>query len=373
MNQETHEHALATLPSPLEMVMNPASIDHMLRIAELMASGRSTIPAHLRGNVGDCFAIVMQAMRWNMDPFAVAQKTHITQGGALGYEAQLISAVITSLAPITRRPDYVYLGDWNNVLGKVEERQGKAKADGKEGGKYYAATYTKKDEEGLGVSVSATFIGESKPREVTVMMSQAWPRFSTQWATDPKQQIGYLAIRKWGRRYTPDVLLGVYTPEELELRGERDMGRADEVPQRDKPGASSRTESVRGKLATRSRTALAPPGVDEILGNIAAATTQQELAHAIEPVIRIASEPDKERIRDAYAAKVRSEKERLHRESQTDSPSPATYDGIADRMKKATTINDLDDAVDLARGLDDPQQREALSEMYTERRALMEE
>ena len=50
------------------------------------------------------------------------------------------------------------------------------------------------------------------------MMTQAYPRFSTQWATDPMQQIGYLAVRKWARRFTPDVLLGVYTPDEARAR-----------------------------------------------------------------------------------------------------------------------------------------------------------
>src|SRR5690606_16568467 len=72
----------------------------------------------------------------------------------------------------------------------------------------------KSDEDGLGVICRCTLRGESKPREVQVMMAQAYPRFSTQWATDPQQQITYLAVRKWARRNTPDVILGVYTEDE---------------------------------------------------------------------------------------------------------------------------------------------------------------
>ena len=53
-------------------------------------------------------------------------------------------------------------------------------------------------------------------RSITVMMSQCYPRFSTQWATDPQQQITYVAVRKLARRYAPGAILGVYTPEELE-------------------------------------------------------------------------------------------------------------------------------------------------------------
>jgi hypothetical protein len=47
------------------------------------------------------------------------------------------------------------------------------------------------------------------------MMSQCYPRFSTQWATDPKMQISYVAVRKWARQNTPGVILGVYTEDEM--------------------------------------------------------------------------------------------------------------------------------------------------------------
>lgn len=40
----------------------------------------------------------MQAVQWGMNPFAVAQKTHFVSG-KIGYEAQLVNAVITALAP----------------------------------------------------------------------------------------------------------------------------------------------------------------------------------------------------------------------------------------------------------------------------------
>ncbi|SPX63869.1 Uncharacterised protein [Leclercia adecarboxylata] len=36
-------------------------------------------------------AIIMQAMQWGMNPYAVAQKTHLVNG-VLGYEAQLVNA-----------------------------------------------------------------------------------------------------------------------------------------------------------------------------------------------------------------------------------------------------------------------------------------
>lgn len=212
------------------LILGPA-FDRVQTFAKLMSAGAVSVPKHLRGNMGDCMAITIQALGWRMNPFAVAQKTHLSQSGALGYEAQLVSAVLVSTGAIKKEPEYEAVGDWAKVLGKVEERQGKARPDGTEGGKWFAATYTKKDEEGLGVIVRATLSGESAPRELRVMMSQAYPRFSTQWATDPFQQLCYLAVRKWGRLNSPGAILGVYTPEELDGGSptEKHMGPADVV------------------------------------------------------------------------------------------------------------------------------------------------
>lgn len=216
--QSSEEHFSAS-----GLILNEGAMDRLYKFAETMAAGVATVPKHLRGNVADCFAVCTQAQIWRMNPYAVAQKTHISQSGALGYEAQLVNAVITTLAPIENRPDYEFLGDWSKILGKVEER----KSD--QGGKYYVATWKPADEAGLGVIVRCTLKGESAPREVQVMLTQAYPRFSTQWATDPQQQICYLAVRKWARRFTPDVLLGVYTPEELSEAPMKHMGAAEVV------------------------------------------------------------------------------------------------------------------------------------------------
>jgi len=341
------------------------------KIADIMAGGSATIPKHLQGNRSDCFAIGLQSMQWGLNPFAVAQKTHITQSGALGYEAQLIAAVIIAKAPVTGRPEYEFIGDWSKVLGKVEEKRSD------KGGKYYTAAYTKDDEQGLGCICRMTIIGEREPRELTVMLSQCYPRFSTQWATDPQQQITYAAIRKWSRRYTPDVILGVYTPEEQEERGPRDMGHVDEVSQ---PPAENRTAALRGKLANKRAAAAGadePPSADAIIKAILAATNQQELATAIEHVLELPTDADKQRVRVAYTAKLSAEKERLQREAAAaaakDAPPPATdpapfsYAEVAHAITHAESLEVLDDAADLIGSIQDPQQRDELVAMFQAR------
>lgn len=54
-----------------------------------------------------------------MNPFAVAQKTHLVNG-VLGYEAQLVNAVITTCAPVVDRLHYEWFGEWEKVIGKLD-------------------------------------------------------------------------------------------------------------------------------------------------------------------------------------------------------------------------------------------------------------
>ena len=143
----------------------------------------------------------MQAAQWGMNPFAVAQKTHVVNG-TLGYEAQLVNAVVSSSNLLSTRLNYRWDGDWSRVNGKSDKSPS------------------------LTVTVSAVLKGEAEPRELTISMAQAGVRNSPPWEQDPRQQLAYLCVKRWARLHAPDVLLGVYTPDELQEatpRVERDI------------------------------------------------------------------------------------------------------------------------------------------------------
>ena len=334
------------------MILGP-SFERVRSFAELMSKGAVSVPKHLRGNMGDCMAITIQALGWNMNPFAVAQKTHLSQGGALGYESQLVSAVLVSTGAIQGEPEYIAVGDWSRVLGKVEEREGKKRDDGTGGGKYYIATYTKKDEEGLGVTVRATLKG-GKSRDLTVMMSQAYPRFSTQWATDPFQQLCYLGVRKWGRLNAPGAILGVYTPDELDGGAplEKFMGPVEIV----KPAATTLPTWPEDKFAERL-----PKWMDAIRsgktvdGVITAALTKGVLTDDQLAQIK------------ALPAQIVKELEPRKPEGRT---GPAvTYAQVADAMIKAPDMDKLNDAATLINAIEVHAQQDQLNALYDKRAA----
>ncbi|OBV38103.1 RecT family recombinase [Janthinobacterium psychrotolerans] len=200
--------------SSASLILDSASMDSMMRLADIMAKGRATVPEHLRGNAADCAAVVMQAIQWRMNPFAVAQKTHLVNG-TLGYEAQLVNAVIQSSGVTLDRFNYEWYGPWEKIIGKTKVITMPAKGDKKEY-QFRVPDYGMQDEDGLGVRVSCTLKGETEPRVLELLLVQASVRNSPLWATDPKQQLAYLAVKRWTRLYAPDVILGVYTPDELE-------------------------------------------------------------------------------------------------------------------------------------------------------------
>lgn len=286
--------------STTAMVFDFQAVERMNELAKLMSISKVAVPAHFRGSPGDCLAVVMQAVQWGMNPFAVAQKTFCISG-VLGYEAQLVNAVIAARAPVTGRIEYEWYGPWERVLGKFAVKKN---AEGKE---YRVPNWTPTDEEGCGVRVWATFKRESEPRVLDLLLTQARTRNSTLWADDPRQQLAYLAVKRWSRLYCPDVILGVYTPDELAER-EVYMGMVEEVaPARAAPAAAAqapkakptRADSVRERLSRKP----AAPTLDQVLGQINAAASIEALIAAGDIAARLESDDDKTQARAAYKAR----------------------------------------------------------------------
>lgn len=162
----------------LRLALN--SFAELEKFSHFMAMSKF-VPKHLREKQADCLAVLLQSMRWNMDPFSVAQKTYFVNDG-MAYEAQLVNAIVLSRAQIKTRPKLSWSGEGEDLKCKV----------------------------------SAIFLGEDEPLEFEAEMKTISTRNSPLWKQQPKQQLGYFALRAWARLYCPDVLMGVYTKDEME-------------------------------------------------------------------------------------------------------------------------------------------------------------
>lgn len=189
MNQLATVDQAESLPAhPVSMasaavMMSPQHLQSLVGFADMMSKSAMSVPDHLRGKPSDCLAIAMQAAQWGMNPFAVAQKTHIVSG-RLGYEAQLVIAVVQASGSVQGAFHYEYQGDGGSLQCRVGAQ--------------------------LRGHDSVTW-GE------WLSIANVTTKNSPLWKTNPKQQMGYLQAKNWARLYCPGAILGVYTPDELEV------------------------------------------------------------------------------------------------------------------------------------------------------------
>lgn len=190
-------------------LLDTAMFEQISRVAHAMAE-MSLLPEHLRKKPADCILVVEQAWRWQMSPTAVAAKTFVV-GGKLAYEGQLIAAVVNARAGLVGRLAYDYEGTFDRA---------------------------RPADSSLQVTVSGTLRGETAPRTVTVRWADGFgfaQGAKDKWQKQPDQQLAYFAARAWCRRHTPDVLMGVYTPEELVAEAAVDVTPSAPRPRRDAP------------------------------------------------------------------------------------------------------------------------------------------
>jgi hypothetical protein len=157
------------------------TMGQVMDFAKAMAASNIGVRKHLRDNAGACMAITLQAQRWSMDPFMVANKSYLVND-QIAYESQLIAAVVNTRAPIKGRLKVRY-------EGAGDKRK---------------------------CFVRARFVDEDEDTEVeSPEFGRITPKNSPLWKSDPDQQLAYYTQRLFARRHCPEVLLGVYAEDEL--------------------------------------------------------------------------------------------------------------------------------------------------------------
>lgn len=199
----------SSLPFGLQVLTNPTLFDNTERYAK-MCAGSSTTPAHLRGNVPACFDVICLSMNFKLNPQAVMRCTFDPGGGKLGYEGKLVQAIMEASGRLEDSIEKEWFGDWDRVLNKFEMIETEKEYNGKKKkSKYARASYKAADEDGLGITVSTQVKGRGKRESFTLFLKQCQPRNSTLWATDPKTQIYYTAVRRLASVACPSVLMGM--------------------------------------------------------------------------------------------------------------------------------------------------------------------
>jgi hypothetical protein len=182
------------------------SMMELMEFAKLMAVSREAVPPHLRGNPGACLAICTRALRFNFDPFSLAEHSFLrikkrkdregnwSEEGTISYDSFVIRAIIQAHAPITGALLYTYEGDG-------DDRRCIVAAKPKGGGEtliYRGPTLGE-----LKRDIGKNEKGETKG-------SPLWD------SAKSDQQQAYDAGRDFCRRHFPHILLGWYDKDEFE-------------------------------------------------------------------------------------------------------------------------------------------------------------
>jgi hypothetical protein len=204
-------------------VLDTSRFEHMQRIATVMARG-TLLPESLYkvGNkdnkdnkevlpleqvISNCFLVVNQAVRWGLDPFAVAQSVAVVHG-KLCYEGKLVAAVLD--AKIGLRLHHHFVGTPGNDDYRI---------------------YLSDRPFDTEISVAVEGVAKSGPISDFVKPGFRHPAARLfdgsvgEWKTtgantpwSPKNQprmLVYRGTRDWTRIYEPAIMLGVYTPDEM--------------------------------------------------------------------------------------------------------------------------------------------------------------
>lgn len=297
-------NAVATIdPTPQHAVstwLTPTSFERAQQLADLMQR-MGTMPKHLSGKPADCFRIVVQAAKWGMDPYAVAECTSLVHG-RLCYEGKLVAAVLRQTNAIEGRLDYVIEGEGQN--SKI--------------------TIT-----GTPTGGTPKTLKGSVEQWRTTHKDDKGNKVPNNWDKDPHSMLAYRATRQWARLYAPEAMLGIVTADEMD----EEVKTVEAVVHDDQPGDGLKTGKARRRTvlpdqaqtpaAAKSPATEQPPAASTTTTTAPAATTTTTEAKAPEATKPAAEKPAAEKPAPTTAAGGSTDKSRDEALAAGGRPAPA--------------------------------------------------
>jgi len=177
------ELAEMSLSADAGALMIPTDGRDLMDKANTMAAAGVMVKDLFRGNPGACAGLILLCAPYRINPFQASWKCYQTKpDGPLSFEAQLITAMINTAAPISGRLRYAFEGEGATRICIV--------------------TATDRD--------SGEVLEYRSP-----MVKDIKVKNSPLWVNDPDQQLCYFSSRAFARRHYPEILLGVYDREEM--------------------------------------------------------------------------------------------------------------------------------------------------------------
>lgn len=175
---------LQTVPKPGDSFGSTATFEHTQRVAKMLCQS-DLVPKEFRGNIQNTIIALEMAARIGASPLAVMQNLYIVHGKPSWSSTFIIGAINSSSRfdalrfEVTGKDMDMACTAWTTEKGKTERIEGPA---------------------------------------VTMKMAklEGWiDKAGSKWKTMPELMIRYRAAAFFGRLYTPDILMGMQTHEEV--------------------------------------------------------------------------------------------------------------------------------------------------------------
>lgn len=197
-------------------LLNVAKFEQLQRAAKVFASS-TMVPPHYQSNIANCFIALQISTRLGIDPFMFMQNSYIVSG-KVGLEAKLIMGMLNTSGLISGRPKYILEGDGENLTCTCEVVDARS-------GEIISETLKFSDAIKIGKAAS-----------------------NPNWKAIPKLMIRYRTITYLIRTYYSELLIGLYTKDELD-----DVhGTIDVTPRHAAHGAST-TNKLEEMLVTKKQ------------------------------------------------------------------------------------------------------------------------
>lgn len=257
---------VATIPQRQSFSLTPQTLDEAMQFAA-MISKSNIVPKDYQGNPGNVLVAVQWGMELGLQPLQAMQ----------------------NIAVINGRPSI-----WGDAMLAIVRGSGLLES-------------IKEEISETGAVCTIKRLGEDPvSREFTLDDAKRAGLNGKQgpWQLYPKRMLQLRARAFALRDVFPDVLRGVNIAEEArDMPVEKDMGTAEVVDTTQAPD-TSKTESLRNKIAARRGKSGEEVTLDSVLKSIESAHNNGDLTKAAEQAVKLGNNEDKAKARAAYSEKL---------------------------------------------------------------------
>jgi len=185
-DRQTRRTELAQISFEPGQMFQPKNSRDLMDMASMISGAGFMLKDIYRNNPAACLGLIAVCAPYGLNPLQVSWKTYKAskaEDAPIAYEAQVIVAMVNGSGALKGGLRYKFEGE------------GQARR---------CCAY-------------GTLKGDTEVLEAwSPRLDQIKPKNSPLWTSDPDQQLCYYTGRSWARRYKPEMLLGVYSTDEVD-------------------------------------------------------------------------------------------------------------------------------------------------------------